>query len=584
MKTSIIILTYNKLEYTKACIDSIRTYTRVGTYEIIVVDNNSTDGTQLWLNNQEDIITVYNNENVGFPKGCNQGIKVATGDNILLLNNDTVVTYHWLDNLTNALYSSKDIGAVGPVTNNCSYYQAISVPYTNSLDEMFEFAKGYNVQNSSLWEQRIKLVGYCMLIKKEVINEIGLLDEQFTPGNFEDDDYSYRIINAGYRMLLCKDTFIHHFGSVSFGEERERFVNLLNKNAQKFKKKWGFDSRYSSFIRDEIVNLMDTHDLDNEIKVLEVGCACGATLLQIKNKYKNAELYGIEFNKNSASIASRFANVQAIDAEKPLNYPLEFFDYIIFADVLEHLNNPWGVLENIKKYLKNDGKILASIPNVMHFSVLRDTINGNWTYTDSGLLDRTHLRFFTLNEILKMFNEIQFINISVSARMLPETIEEKKWVDALSALSDINNRDQFKAYQYIIKAQKKSNQLLVLLEDLKDETKKQETEINLITFCNENKIEALEVIDALNERGLNGVDSLNYLASLFYQNNRIEDALTFLEKSYFINQSDVNTLYNLGFILQVIGEKELALRFLTMIKTPEEDVVSLIKQIKFGNK
>lgn len=577
-KTSIIILTYNKLEYTKACIDSIRTYTRKGTYEIIVVDNNSSDGTQQWLSKQQDIITIYNQDNVGFPKGCNQGIEVATGDTILLLNNDTVVTNHWLDNLIAALYSSKDIGAVGPVTNNCSYYQAISVPYTNSLDEMHEFAKEYNVQNSLLWEQRIKLVGYCMLIKKEVIDEIGLLDEQFTPGNFEDDDYSYRILQAGYRMILCKDTFIHHFGSVSFGEQRERYTNLLNKNAMKFKEKWGFDSRYSSFIRNEIVNLIDSHDLEDEIRVLEVGCACGATLLQIKNKYKNAKLYGIEFNENSASIASQFSKVQATDAEKPMNYPEEFFDYIIFADVLEHLNNPWGVLENIKKYLKDGGKILASIPNVMHYSVLKDTINGNWTYTESGLLDRTHLRFFTLNEIIKMFNEINYINIVVSATTLPETPEEKKWVDILSAVSDTNNRDQFKAYQYLIKAQK-STQLHVLLGELTDERKKKEFGNNLLAYCKSEKIEASVVIQALTEMGLNGVDTLNFLASLFYQDNRMEEALTFLEKSYSINQSDVDTLFNLGFILHVIGEKELALRFLTMIKSPDEEVTCLIEQI-----
>ncbi len=97
MKTSIIILTHNKLEYTKQCIESIRRYTKQGSYEIVVVDNHSTDGTVEWLRQQYDIQTIFNNHNLGFPKGYNQGIEIATEDNILLLNNDTVVTQNWLD-------------------------------------------------------------------------------------------------------------------------------------------------------------------------------------------------------------------------------------------------------------------------------------------------------------------------------------------------------------------------------------------------------------------------------------------------------------------------------------------------------
>ena len=83
--TSIIILTYNQIEYTKLCIESIRKFTPKNKYEIIIIDNNSSDGTVEWLKGQSDIKSVYNNKNLGFPKGCNQGIELATGENILLL-------------------------------------------------------------------------------------------------------------------------------------------------------------------------------------------------------------------------------------------------------------------------------------------------------------------------------------------------------------------------------------------------------------------------------------------------------------------------------------------------------------------
>lgn len=120
--TSIVILTHNKLDYTKLCIESIRTYTKPDQYELIVVDNASTDGTVAWLRGQPDIKVVWNQHNEGFPRGCNQGIEISTGDNILLLNNDTVVTANWLEQLTTALYSSDEIGAVGPATNSAAYY------------------------------------------------------------------------------------------------------------------------------------------------------------------------------------------------------------------------------------------------------------------------------------------------------------------------------------------------------------------------------------------------------------------------------------------------------------------------------
>ena len=195
-KTSIIILTYNNLDYNIICLESIKKYTTDETYEIIVVDNNSTDGTREWLKEQTDIKFILNDENVGFPKGCNLGIKASEKDNdILFLNNDTKVTPRWLDNLKICLYSDDKIGATASITNYCSNYQSIGIPY-NNMEGMIEFADKNNVSSSDKWEQKTRLVAFCMLIKREVINEIGNFDEIFTPGNYEDDDLCMRVINA----------------------------------------------------------------------------------------------------------------------------------------------------------------------------------------------------------------------------------------------------------------------------------------------------------------------------------------------------------------------------------------------------
>ncbi|WP_258112539.1 glycosyltransferase, partial [Alicyclobacillus sp. SP_1] len=363
--TSIVILTHNKLAFTRLCIESIRRWTTPNTYEIIVVDNCSTDGTKEWLLRQTDISPIFNASNVGFPAGCNQGIAQSQGQNILLLNNDVVVTEHWLDSLISCLYSSNTIGAVGPVTNNASNYQAIETNYGDDINEMQLYAAKIRVENYKVWERRLKLVGFCILIKRSVIDHVGGLDERFSPGNFEDDDLSIRIIKAGYDLVVCKDVFVHHFGSATFREDPVLYNELMTSNSRKFIAKWGFNPSYSMLIRHEIIQLMDRHEKTDELKILEVGCACGATLLQIKNYYPNSELHGIELNHNSADVASTFCTVSAMDAEEPLAYPLEYFDYIIAADVLEHLKNPWDVSKNLSTTTQLGNRIKQNLEDAV---------------------------------------------------------------------------------------------------------------------------------------------------------------------------------------------------------------------------
>ncbi len=256
--TSIIILSYNTLTYTRWCLESIRRFTEPGTYEIIVVDNASTDGSRAFLRQQEDVRLIESEGNLGFPKGCNVGMAAARGDALLLLNSDTIVTPRWLVQLRRALDSRPEVGAVGCVSNYVANYQQIDVPYLGSeggLDALFSFAEQYNCSDPAKWERRLRLVGFCYLVKRAVYEKIGGLDERFSPGNYEDDDYSLRIWQAGYECLLCRDTFIHHFGNRSFqqlfeaqgagdGGLSKKFNATLQKNLKKFCAKWHVDEKY----------------------------------------------------------------------------------------------------------------------------------------------------------------------------------------------------------------------------------------------------------------------------------------------------------------------------------------------------
>lgn len=562
MQTSIVILTFNQLEYTKQCIESIRKFTKIGSYEMIIVDNGSKDATREWLNRQEDIIAILNEENLGFPKGCNQGIEAASGDNILLLNNDVVVTENWLENMLAALYSDETIGAVSCVTNSCSYNQAVPTDYS-TLDQMHIFAKNFNSHNPSKWEERLKLVGFCLLLRKTVIQSVGLLDEQFSPGNYEDDDYAIRIRQAGYKLLLCKDTFIHHYGSVSFRDlgQDSKYQQLLNKNKLKFQKKWGFDATYSQHVRSELIELIKDPE-DSPLCILEVGCACGGTLLGIKNKFKHSKLYGIELNKHSADIASLIAEMHKTDIEKDsLPYREEYFDYIIFADVLEHMSDPWAALQNVRKHLKPEGKILMSLPNIMHFSVISKLIMGSWEYEESGILDRTHLRFFTLNEIYKLAIMTGYEINNINGTTLKSTKESEKIINQFTLMGGQERKEQFKTYQYItVLVKDKAHDALDNLLD--DQNDPQVIFEKIREFDTQKLIEKiLHVSDYFLK-----VELLNTIGAVHFQMGNYEEVLPFFNKAYQLDLTNKEVVYNIAYFLEFIGEKEAAAPFKDILR------------------
>lgn len=448
-KVSILIVTNNKLNFTKLCINAINQFLDKIQHEIIVIDNNSEDGTKEWLLNQRNIKVISNSEDVGVFKAYNQGIDMSTGEYILFLDCSVIITPNAVGNLMKCLAQSKEIAAVSPISNYGEYYQTLEKNF-DSFDEVVNFSMDYNISDESKWEQRLKLSGACILMKSEVIKKIDKLDENYLIGCYGFDDLCFRVLNKGYKLVLCNDTFVYNYGNL-WSQGTVNYAYVLKKEENKFKAKWNFSSSYSTGIRFDLIDLIEK-DYNKELNILEIGCACGGTLLKLKNTYKNADLYGIEIDKGSSKIASLIANVinNSIEDEE-LDYNEEFFDYIIIGDVLEHLYDPWKVLKKLKKYLKNEGSIITCIPNVMFHGVIKDLLNGNWTYEDAGILDRTHLRFFTLNEMKKMFYDAGFRNIQCFKRTGYISNENDDFITKLCELSDPSMREQYSTFQYIIK-------------------------------------------------------------------------------------------------------------------------------------
>lgn len=155
------------------------------------------------------------------------------------------------------------------------------------------------------------------------------------------------------------------------------------------------------------------HALHPPRVLLDIGCAAGATGAWAKRQYPGCVAYGIELNRAAANVASQVLDRVWIGKFEEIDFEKEgiskgSIDTVVVADVLEHMYNPWQVLVGLKPWLSPDAQILASIPNVRNLVLMQDLANGYWKYEPEGLLDVTHIRFFTLKEVKKFFYETGF--------------------------------------------------------------------------------------------------------------------------------------------------------------------------------
>ena len=239
-KVSIVIASYNSSVMMRECLDSIRKNCNPDTYSIIIVDNASTDGVREYLQEQKDIILICNNENMGFPKACNQGIEAAPGgEDIFFLNNDVQMTRNALYWVRMGLYESGDTGASGCISNYAGIGQMRELLLANE-ENYCVYGGRLNTPVSDPYDEAKILCGFAMLVKRECIDNLGGMDEAFSPGYYEDTDLSLRLRANGYRLRICKNSFIYHAGGKSF-KKRPDLDAINDRNLLYLAQKWGTD-------------------------------------------------------------------------------------------------------------------------------------------------------------------------------------------------------------------------------------------------------------------------------------------------------------------------------------------------------
>jgi len=236
---SIIVPCWNKIEYTSQLLESIEAYTPEE-HEIILIDNGSTDDTNKvlkeYVSTHPHAILIENKVNLGFPVACNQGMAAARGKYFCIINSDVLVTPEWLKGMLDCIEHREKVGIVGPMTNNVSGPQQFTGGKYKNQFQMIEFARQFRASYPGNYVPFYRIVFFCTLISRELYEEIGGLDERFSPGNFEDDDYCLRALLAGWRTYFTHDVFVHHYGSVS--HNRDSYQKLLTINQAKFDAKW----------------------------------------------------------------------------------------------------------------------------------------------------------------------------------------------------------------------------------------------------------------------------------------------------------------------------------------------------------
>ena len=451
-KLSIIIPVYNMNASLNQCLLTIRETVRLP-YEVIIVDDGSSGDECVTVPPAgDDVRVLRSEEHRGFSHAVNVGIRASVGEVLLFLHADILLAPHTVEDMLDALIADPMMGAVTAISPR-TYIWAEHCPDKeyHSWGEFIIAAEDIRAQEKGKQLPLIVAEMFALMARRDVVDAAGFLEEEYSTPALAAYDYTVRMTREGYGIAVLASVYVHHDESIH-AEVMESYEALRQQERELFRSKHGLSLDYSFQIRLDLIEMMD---LQREgLRVLEIGCACGATLREIGHRNPTANLYGVELNEKAAEVAAPFATILSMDVERldPAEIK-ERFDYIVMGDVVEHLLDPWAAIQNMRELLVPGGAIVASIPNVAHISNLYNVLGGRWTYEDMGLLDRTHFRFFTRQEIIKLFeganlavDEIRYKNIHMNSYV------EKLREEILSLRTVHVDPEDIDAFQWLFRA------------------------------------------------------------------------------------------------------------------------------------
>ncbi len=452
---SFVVIANGNYAELKVCLDSIRLNCELKDFEVIVIDNVE-EPNQLFAC-REDIKYFINDRELEL--SYDMGVGFAKEDNdIMLLASNAVLTRNAMSNLLDGLYSNPDIGMAGAMLNYGIKSQIIDKYFDNATGYL-SYAKEINALKEGKLEYVTWLDFTAVLIKQCVYNKVGGFGSEYVSGAFLNCDFCVKTLLADYKNVLCHNSFIYvcNNNELAMYNPNYTYQEILIDSTRKFKSKWGMAPHYYTGVRDDLIDYIKA-DKQADINVLEVGCGTGSTLGRIKYLYPNSTVHGIEIVDIVAELGAKTYDIVCDNIEtRELDYEENYLDYVIFGDVLEHLTYPEDVLKKLIPYMKQGGCILASIPNMMNAEVIYNLLRGDFTYEDSGIRDRTHLRFFTYKEIIKMFDRCGYdiVDMSRTITQGTKTDDYPEFFEKLLAIEGVADKQFFDSFQYLVCAKKR---------------------------------------------------------------------------------------------------------------------------------
>ena len=391
-RVSIIVPAYNKVEYSRCAIDSLFRHTDFshGDIELITINDGSSDGTEAYFNSLPHEKKINLKYNVYNHLGWGIARHIAEGEYVVYFSNDAVATPHWLENLLAVHQVEKDVFWVVPTCNeNCiSNYQGIPVDYENrfeAMPEMEAFAAAHNVSNPLLWEERALLMPFVSVVPNLFdVPEIRA-DYRYVLCDFEDDDFSATLRRSGFRQILAKDTFVHHFGGVTLNEVRTKRGNYKSLITMRpvFQKKWGVDpwrSRGHLPCFNQVLENFQVREMPARVLFLEP--MFGEGLLSIRNYFrrltKEVVIDAIVTNERYLMEAGYLANsVKSVASLDHLSDVVKnSYDMIVFGEFLNILpfSDIMSLFKKVYGLLKPHGFIYSALLNYNSFEHVMENL------------------------------------------------------------------------------------------------------------------------------------------------------------------------------------------------------------------
>ncbi len=411
---TIMVQAYNGLEKTKRCVESILNYSANVDYDLLLVDNGSTDETFEFFKSVEydRKRIIHINKNIGSTLPWTYINYDMLGRFVCIANNDLVLTTNWISNLMTVIKSDPKIGMVCPMASNTSNRQGINVPFKD-YEEMQKLAAGFNVSNPQKWEERLRLITLAPLFRKECLFAMGipLFDVGFTH-NFGDDDVTFRVRRAGYKAVLAGDTWVHH-DDVKDAVDYEKFVRVnrdLERGRNNFREKyygvdaWGDVNEYLP----ELMPAVKPTGNQGEERILGIDVKCGTPILEIKNRMRQFDVYDADCYAYTSD-GKYFIDLQTVCGTYNVKsgdvkdfgryYQPESFDHIIIGEAINKYEDHFEILKEAYKLLKPNGQLFFSLYNMLNL------------FTLAGSLGKTYVKnpehgyAYTVEEFVSILGE-----------------------------------------------------------------------------------------------------------------------------------------------------------------------------------